>query len=145
MKLGVAEILGKVAAAENQKDRIALLQKYDNHAVRTVLRLAYDPTLVWDLPEKWKPEYTPSIFFDQEGALYQSLKYVNKFLVDGYAGLTQEKKQLLFIQLLESLAPADAEMMVKVKDKKLPFAGIGPATVRAAYPGLLPEKEEVTE
>ena len=142
MKLGVAEIFEKVASAPNQKERIKLLQHYDNFAMRVILRLAYDPTLVWDFDEGWKPEYKPSIYYDQEGALYQGIRFINKFLVDGYAGLTREKKKVLFVQLLEGLTPADAAMMTTIIKKKFPFKGIGPATVKEAYPGLLEEPHD---
>jgi hypothetical protein len=44
------------------------------------------------------------------------------------------KRELLFLQLLECIDPADAKLLIRVKDKGL--KGIQLAAVKAAWPGL---------
>jgi hypothetical protein len=139
-RLGLAEIMFEAAAAANHRERVEVLRKNDSTALRRVFKLMYDGE--WDLPEGWKPVYTPSIYLDQEDALFQSMRMMDKFLVNGYPGLTQEKKQLLFVQLLEKCDKEDALLLIGMKNGKLPWKGLGPATVREAFPGLLNEKAE---
>jgi hypothetical protein len=40
----------------------------------------------------------------------------------------------LFIEFLESLDPDDAELIIGMKDKKLPFRGLTKKTVCEAFP-----------
>ena len=59
-------------------------------------------------------------------------------MIEGpYPNLKQVKREQMFIELLENVAPADAKMLCAIKDKKLPFKGITEDMVREAFPGLL--------
>lgn len=142
MKLGVAEIMKNASEKPNHREKIDYLRTHDSDTIRVCFRLAYDVSLVWDFPEGWRPDYKKNIYMDQEATLYQAVKHIGKFLVDGYPGLTAEKKQTLFVQLLEGVTPLDAELLIAMKDKKIPWKGLGRAVVREAYPGLLPQPEE---
>jgi hypothetical protein len=50
----------------------------------------------------------------------------------------------MFIEFLESLAPADAEMICAIKEKKLPWKGITVDIINEAFPNFIPV-EETTE
>lgn len=142
MKLGLAEIIQLASAAENQKARVAVLRKHDSQALQTIFRLLYAPPGEWDFDESFVPQYTPNIYFDQESTLYQLLRNIGKFFVDGYPGLTRAKKEILWVQLLEQVDKDDAKLLMALPKGKLPWAGLGPATIRETWPGLLPEKEK---
>jgi hypothetical protein len=142
MKLGVGEMLLKVAEAPKDK-KVALLHEYGtkNPAVLGALQLCLDPRIVWALPAGWNPEFKPNIFMDQEGYLHQQMRFMGKFLVnDRYANLGEERRKLLFIQLLEGVAPNDAELLLCAKDKKLPFK-LTRKLVEEALPGLIKSEE----
>jgi hypothetical protein len=141
MKLGLAEILGKVSNGSTPKDRVNLLREYGSPALAALLSLAYDPRIVWLLPKGEAP-YKPNKLVDQEGVLYSELRKMYLFIEGGHDTIKQPKREFLFVELLENLAPADAELMVAVKDKKLPFKNITPKIVREAFPGLLPDEEK---
>jgi hypothetical protein len=51
------------------------------------------------------------------------------------------KRETMFVEFLESLAPKDAELILAIKDKKLPFKGITEDIVREAFPELFPAQE----
>lgn len=138
MKLGIGEVLQRVSAAGTYKEKTAILRANDSTALQIVVRLAYDPSVEWDLEPGWRPDYKPSVFLDQQSAFYQSVRKIGKFLVDGHPSLTRERKMVLFEQLLESLAPEDAEVLVAVKDKKMPWKGLGMAVFKDAFPHLFP-------
>lgn len=139
MKLGIGEILRGASEQPNHRARVEHLRRHGSPALVTAISLALDPRIVWDLDRGWKPDYVPTEFFDQEATLYQTMRKMDRFLVGGYPGLTREKKQLLFVQLLESVAPLDAEYLVAAKDKKLPWPGLGRKVINEAFPGTLPE------
>jgi hypothetical protein len=45
--------------------------------------------------------------------------------------------------LLEALDPDDAELLLSIKDKKMPYKGITYDLVASTFPGLLPEDGQV--
>lgn len=136
MRLGIAEILKKVSEVKKREEKIEMLRKYDSPVLRYILQLAYDPKIQWKLPEG-KPPYKPAEFLDQESRLYQEARRLYLFLEGGNDNLKPIKREMLFINLLESLAPADAELLCEVKEKRLPHKNITPELVKEAFPGIL--------
>ena len=149
-KLGIHEILEMVESAPSEEDKIMILQNHDSIVLRQVLQYAFDVRAVWLLPEGPVP-YRPSVFLDQEGALYTEARKLYLFLEGGHPGISQMKRETLFVQMLESLHPRDAYLLVHVKDKKLPYKTITPEIINKAFPGSIilhkrgpgrPRKEE---
>ena len=150
MKNSLSEILKIVSEGKTATDRAKLLKKYESDALKFVLVLAMDQHhFTWGLPKGWVPKYTPCQYFGQEGMLYSELKRIGKFLVPGtYPNMSQEKRMKLFVQLLESVTPGDAELLLAIKDRRLPYQGIYRSIINMAFPDLLPParmKEGETE
>lgn len=55
------------------------------------------------------------------------------------AGITQSKRELQFISLYEAVASNDADLLVGVKDKELPWPSLDATFVVDAVPELFPE------
>ena len=49
------EILTKVNNAKDKPAKIAVLRKHDSVPLRQVLKGAFDPNIIWDLPEGTPP------------------------------------------------------------------------------------------
>ena len=64
MKLSISEILELVSRAKDRTERIELLRKHDNGALRTVLKYALDPAIKFALPEG-EPPYKPCSYVGQ--------------------------------------------------------------------------------
>ena len=142
MQLGISEILEKVSKLNKKADRIAELQKHrGNSTLLTILQGAFDPRIEWLLPEG-VPPFKKNDLVDQEGTLYTETRKLYLFIKGGNDNLKQIRREAIFIQLLESLAPADADLLCAVKDKKIPYKGITSAIIREAFPGLLPDEQE---
>ena len=75
--------------------------------------------------------------------LYSEARKFYLFVKDGHPGLTNLKRESLFITMLESVDPKDAELLIGMKDKKLPYKGINVAIVTEAFPGLINEQVNV--
>jgi hypothetical protein len=136
MKLGLAEILKKASEFEKKQDKMEWLNKWDSVALRTVLKLAYDPRIKFQLPEG-KPPFKLNDLPDLQSVLYNELRKMYLFLDGGHPTLKQTRREYLFIQFLENLDKEDAELIATIKDKKLPYKGITKKFVEEMYPGLL--------
>jgi hypothetical protein len=142
MKLGVAEILQNISKLPRRDQRLAELQKHaDNMPLKTVLQGAFDPRIKWLLPEG-TPPYKKSDLTDLEGVFYAECRKLYLFVEGGNSNLKPVRREALFIQLLESIAPADADLLCAIKDKKMPYKGINQQLVREAFPGLLQDEQK---
>ena len=91
------------------------------------------------LPEG-RPPFNPATQADIEGRLYMEMRRVYLFTEGGHPTLKQKRREELFIQLLESVSPDDAELLIGMKDHELPPAlqVITKEIVNLAWPGLVP-------
>lgn len=137
MKLSVAEILKKASEIPNELARADWLRRYDSQALRYVLSGALDPNIKWLLPEG-DPPYKPNDLVDQQHRLYTESRKFYLFVEGGNPNLKQLRREALFIELLESLDPADAKLLLAIKDKRMPYSGITKEIVNLAFPGLIP-------
>lgn len=141
MRKSISSILKSCAEGKTVNDKVALLQQNISDPILIILKYAFDPNIKFILPDG-APPYKPCEFLDQEGRLYAELRRLYLFIEGGNPSLTKVKREFLFIQLLESIDKQDAELLVAVKDKKLPYKGLTAAVVKKAFPGLLPEDEQ---
>ena len=137
-KLAIAEILDLVKEAKDVQTKVSLLRQYDNETLRYILELAFHPNVGWWLPEG-APPYKPSEVLDGEGRLYQEARTLPLYLSGNRPDIKQVQREMLFIGLLESLHPKDANLLIAVKDKKV--EGLNAATINEAFPGLIPNEQ----
>jgi len=138
MRKGIAEILAEAGNLATNKEKIEHLQRNNSPTLLTILKYTFDPKIKWALP-KGKPPYKPSPYLDNEGMLFQEARRLYLFVEGGNPNLTNLKRESLFIGLLESLAPKDAELLCHIKDRELPYKGINKALIKKAFPGLIDE------
>lgn len=142
MKLGVAEILEQISKIPKKVDKLTELQKHaGNSTLLTILQGAFDPRIEWLLPEG-VPPFKKNDLHDLENVLYAEVRKLYLFVKGGNDNLKPLRREALFIQLLESLAPADADLLCSIKDKKMPYKGITQQLVKEAFPGLLPNEQK---
>lgn len=137
--LAISEILGLVKSAKTEQEKVQVLRQYDNETLRYILELAFHPNVGWWLPEG-APPYKPSEVLDTEGRLYHdALRTLPMYLYGNRPDLKKHQRENLFIGLLESIHPKDAELLIAVKDKKV--QGLTVDTVNTAFPGLIPNEQ----
>lgn len=136
--LGIAQVLEMTSKQKNKQEKIAFLQNNFSSTLADLLILALHPAVKWLLPEG-SPPYTPNDMEDQEFMMFRQVKKLYLFLDGGGNHLKQVQREKLFVDVLQSLAPKDAELLIAVKDKTLPY-GLTGAFIREALPQLnLPE------
>lgn len=145
MTLSISEILKKASEIKDKQERIDFLRGHRNATViGSMFNLAYHPDIVWLLPEE-APPYTPCPYPDSQGMLLKEARRLYLFLANsGAPEMTQLKREQLYIGLLESIDPEDAKLLVAIKDKKIPYKGLGKKFAEEAYPEMFPvqAKEE---
>ena len=139
MRLGIFEVLKKTSELASYPERVAFLRSQDNGALKTVLKYALDPNIIWDLPET-DPPYKPVTHPGQENMLMAESRRLYLFIRGGNPNLKQTRREALYIELLESVHPEDAILLNHAKNKKLPYKNITVKLVNEAFPGLIEDK-----
>ena len=131
---GLGEILLDVKEAKSVGEKIKILQKNDSRELRGILELTYDNRLTWALPEG-NPPYEPlDKSMDNQGMLYSEMRRMYVFL-EGKANVSQARREQMFVQILETVDPDDAKLLIEAKDRKI--KGCSKATDKQAFPDFL--------
>lgn len=141
MKLMISEILEQASHIKSRKDKIAFLQKHNSIALQRILHAIFDPQVEFLLPDD-DPKYTPALDYIGHEMLYTESRKLYHFMKGGNDNLAQHRRETMFIELLETIHPKEAAMMLKVRKKRSPFPTITESLVREAFPSLLSEKPE---
>jgi hypothetical protein len=131
--LSVSEIFELVEKAPTKEQKIAELQKHGNEALLMIMQYALDRRVVWVLPPG-EPPYRPSESLDQHSVLWQNINKLFHYCKGGNDNLPPAKREHLFIQLLESVEPKDAKLLLAMKAKTLPYKSITVELWNEAFP-----------
>ena len=117
----MSEIATKVNNAKDKPRKLKVLKDHDSVPLRQILKGAFDPKIEWLLPKG------DDIPFNKNDApigtehtiLSQEAKRLYLFTKGGDNTLSQNKRETLFIQMLEGLSAEEAEFLVTVVNKKV--------------------------
>lgn len=137
MQVGVAEFLEQVSKLRTDDEKINALKFNDSFVLRCILQGAFDPNVEWLIPPG-VPPYKPTDQLDQEHMLINKAQKLQYFVKGFYDNLNSTKREMMFIEMLESVSPKDALLLVAIKDKTLPYKGITVQHVLAAFPDMMP-------
>ena len=131
-----SEILQKVAKLKTKKQKVEYLKQNNSDALRMVLKSSFDPKIVWQLPEgpvPFSPNEAPE--GTEHTELATEARKLHNFIQGGNNALTQNKREMMFVQLLEGLHQTEAYMLVDAKDKVLhkTYKGLSSAVVKEAF------------
>ena len=104
-----SEIAMKVNNAKDKPRKLKVLRDHDSISLRQVLRGAFDPKIEWALPKGDVP-YTvnDAPIGTDHTILSQEAKRLYLFIKGGDDTVKQNKRELLFVQLLEGLSAEEA-------------------------------------
>ena len=139
MALRIPRIFEEVAAANSFGARKKVLLENESNPLKDLLRYAFHPDIKFALPTGAPPyktigspdEYNPTY-------LYPNIKKFYLYIEVGHDGLTQLRREQLFVLMLESLHPKEAAVVIQVKDKKLNYRGLTYKLVKTTFPEILP-------
>ena len=115
-----SEIATKINNAKDKPKKLKVLKENDSIPLRQVLKGAFDPNIEWLLPQGDVP-YTANDapVGTEHTVLSQEAKRLYLFTKGGDNSLSNTKREVLFIQLLEGLSAEEAEFLVTVVNKKV--------------------------
>ncbi len=131
-----SEILTKVAKLKTKKDKVEYLQKYNTDALRMVIKSSFDPKIEWVLPEGDVPfRVNDAPEGTEHTVLASEARLLYNFVKGGNGQLTQNKRESMFVQMLEGLHADEAKLIVAAKDKKLHqvYKGLSANVVKEAF------------
>jgi len=116
----VHEIFTQINNAKDKPKKIEVLKKYDNPAIRQLLKAAFDPKIEWDLPEGNPPYIANEAPAGTEHTnLLSEARKLYHFIKGGDNTINRLKKETMFVQMLEGLQQKDAEVLIAIKNKNL--------------------------
>ena len=129
------EIFTQVNNAKDKPKKIEVLRKHDSQGLRQLCKAAFDPSIVWDIPEGTPPFMQNDV---PEGTEHTSLLDEARKLylfIKGGSNIPRVKKETLFIQMLEALHKDDAQVLIDIKEKKLnlTYKGLTENCVKEAF------------
>ena len=132
------EILEKISSAKTRAEKIDLLKKQNNNwALKDILRGTFDDAVQWLLPSGAVP-YEPAPFDSHPSEWSQHNKKLAYFVKGGQGEkMYAVKREKLFLDIIETVHPRDAELLVGMINKKMPIKGITKKLTQEAFPNLI--------
>lgn len=160
------EVLALASTQKTNAKKSEILQKYSDPSLKTILIWNFDETIVSMLPEGLVPYASVgqqnvrsgnlsdniersiqmmdelgsnSIGSQDQGrtSIRKEYNYFYNFVKGGNDRLSNRKREMMFINILEGLHPLEAEILMLVKDKKLQTKyKISKQNVSDAYPDI---------
>ena len=141
------EIFTKVNNAKDKTKKIAVLKEYRTQSLEMFLNAAINPNIVWMLPRgdvpfraNDAPEGTDHTTLHNEVQNFHNYvkmdrSRLNMAEVVGNPNINSQKREMMFIQLLEGLHKDEAELVILAKDKKVSktYKGLTAACVCEAF------------
>ena len=116
----MSEIATKVNNAKDKPRKLKVLKDHDSVPLRQVLKGAFHPDIKWSLPKGDVP-YTPNDapLGTDHTILSQEAKKLYLFIEGGDNTISQNKREITFVQMLEGLSAEEAEFLIAVVNKKV--------------------------
>ena len=139
------EMFTKINNKKDRPGKIKILQQYDTQGLRMVLKAAFDPKIVWLLPEgdvpfvaNEAPDGVEHTRLETEARTLQNylgIKQDNGAVNPAKPEINNMRREMLFIQLLEGLSAGEAHVLLSVKNKTLnkTYKGLNASSVKEAF------------
>ena len=131
-----SEILTRLGKIKSKKDKVTFLKQHNTDALRMIIKSSFDPKVKWALPYGEVP-FIPNDA--PEGTEHNVLSYEARklyhFIEGGDNLIHQNKRESMFVQMLEGLHPDEADILVAAKDKMLhqKYKGLSDNVVKEAF------------
>lgn len=138
----IYEIFDDFEKAKSKKERMSVIERNLSPTLVKIFELTFHPKYKWkvkELPENYKipTDILPGITFDNMNA---QLRRLYLFLEGDPSAenLTEKRRNEILVQMLESIEPREAEVILGIFQKDLGVKGLDYKFVKEAFPDLLP-------
>jgi len=138
IRLSMSEVLSELPKKKTKADKVAWLRENENIPFRNVLRLIYDESIEFLLPDT-APPWKENQFEDEaKTMLYREARRLKIFIRGGgYDDMKPVKREQLFIKLLEDIDNDDANLLAHNMLSHTKVKGLTLPTLLEAFPDLL--------
>lgn len=135
----IYEIFEEYENAATKEERIAVLRRNQNFALKSVLKGTYDPNVKFAIDKV--PLYKPSDAPIGLGytTIHTELDRIYLFEVNNprtSPDLSSNRKEQILIQMLEAMEKREAEVFMNMLLKKQKVKGLNAGIVKEAFPDL---------
>ena len=128
----IVEILGLVEETKGKQSKVDILKQFtDRNDVKYALKAAFDPRVVFTLPDGLPDGFVIGDPDTPEGAMDMAperfirvFKRMQYWVEGGSAQASQSKREEIYLNTLRSLEKSEAEFLVAIKDKTMPFKSV---------------------
>ena len=128
----IVEILGLVEETKGKQSKVDILKQFtDRNDVKYALKAAFDPRVVFTLPDGLPDGFVVGDQDTPEGAMDMAperfirvFKRMQYWVEGGSAQASQSKREEIYLNTLKSLEKSEAEFLVAIKDKTMPFKSV---------------------
>jgi hypothetical protein len=136
------EVFDAFEEANNKKERMDIIQNNLSNTLVKVLEMAYHPNIQWkvsELPHNYKlpTDTLPGITYDSLDSQLRRM-YVFSQGNETAEKLTSKRREELLSQILDSIEPREAEIILGIFQKDLGVKGLDYKFVKEAFPNMLP-------
>lgn len=138
--LELYEVINLAQEAETKEGKVKVLKKHESVPLKDYLRCLFDDRIQFLLPPG-KPPYQPSSEESVPTSWHKrnvDLRYIVKGLATAEK-LIPFRRENIFIGILESIHPKDAELVVQMVNKNPPES-LTKEIVEEAFPNLIPKQ-----
>ena len=134
----IFEILEVVGKQRGNAKKVELLQQYRTDALVSILIWNFDDSIISMLPEGEVPFNRNDVPVGTDHtSLRKEWKNLYHFVKGGNDSLSKTRRESMFIQLLEGLHADEADLICKVKDRRLEEDyKINLSIIKEAYPDI---------
>lgn len=134
---GIAEILKEAGNTSSINEKIKILQSNSSPGLKAVLGYTYDPRVRWMLPKEDPPFKRNPKELDLQGVLHSEYRRFYLFVdCPDSKDIRQVKREQAYIGLLEMVDPDDADLLLAMKRRHIPYNGITYKLVKKAFPNM---------
>lgn len=126
----IYEILEAVNREKDPVKKVEILQNNDSRGLRYILQAGYDTNVVSVLPEG-EPPFTPNKTPDKAMNIDDIADQLPQFFKFGPVHKNIMQRENKFISLLSAVHPRDADVLIRMKDRKIQnrYKGVTKAAV----------------
>jgi len=145
----VAEIFSEASKLKAKKDKIEFLSRYRNRKdLEHIVKGAYHPAIVWLVPPGPLPEGVefsdvPAVDLADDRLIRAWRQF--KYLVKGGPNVSKAKREDIYLNILRAVHRSEAELLMSIVDKKIPYKGLTRALMLETFPDWLPVSNILTE
>ena len=137
----IYEVFDEFEQASTKQEKMVVIEKNLSKTLVDVLKWTFHPEIEWlvkEMPDNYRvPDTKPGISYAQLSTEMRRLYLFQKGQPSAEA-LTPRKQNELLLQILESLEPREAEVVMGIFKKDQGVKGLTYNFVKEAFPNMLP-------